>query len=152
MGLSIDLIERGRTATSDTERCIIVRNFAGLEVIPREEWDRRFPGVEPFTSVVAAEMDQSVFEGSTTHNLTEMAREAGVYLAMWRPEDIGATTAKDIVDALAKGIAAMEADPDRFKAFNAPNGWGTYDDFLELLKKYHQACTEHPDAIIEVGR
>lgn len=34
----------------------------------------------------------------------------------------------------------------------AANGWGTYDDFVQWLKKYLEACREHPEAKIRARR
>lgn len=93
-----------------------------------------------------------IFEANITHNLNKMAEAAGVYLACWRPEEIGAQYAKDIVPILEDGIAAMKAKPVTFSQFNAKNGWGTYENFLPWLEKYLAACKENPNAEIRVSR
>lgn len=93
-----------------------------------------------------------LYSSNITHNLNAMADEAGIYEACWRPEEIGATKAKDIIESLSLAIDLMEKDPKRFKKFNSPNGWGTYDKFLRFVKDYLDACKNNPDAIIEVSR
>jgi hypothetical protein len=40
------------------------------------------------------------FEYTIPHNLTPMADAAGVYEALWRPDERGWTTAKDITPIL----------------------------------------------------
>jgi hypothetical protein len=39
-----------------------------------------------------------------------------------------------------------------FKMHDAPNGWGTYEQFLPWLEEYLRACEENPDAIVMVSR
>ncbi len=93
-----------------------------------------------------------VFEANITHNLNLMAREAGIYEACWRPENINVINAKDIIPVLEKGILEMKATPDRFKKFNPDNGWGCYDDFIVWLERYLNACKKYPESEIVVNR
>ena len=92
------------------------------------------------------------YSANITHNLNNMAHEAGVYEACWCPEKIGATTAADLIPFLREGIVEMEADRPRFEKFNASNGWGLYEHFLPWLKEYLTACEDHPEAIVHVSR
>lgn len=87
-----------------------------------------------------------------THNLGRIAGPAGIYLAVWRPEEIGAVVAADIVDTLRAGLAALRADPDRFRALNPPNGWGRYEGLVECVAEYLAACEANPTARIEACR
>lgn len=93
-----------------------------------------------------------VYSANITHNLGEMAEEAGIYKHLWRPEEIGITKAEQLILPLRAGIGRMEANPERFKKFNAPNGWGMYEHFMPWLHKYLEACEQYPDATIEVSR
>ena len=81
-----------------------------------------------------------------------MAEEAGIYKHLWRPEELGITEAEELIEPLTKGILDMKARPDHYKQFNAKNGWGLYEHFIPWLEKYLEACTEYPDAVIEVSR
>lgn len=45
----------------------------------------------------------------------------------------------------------MKKEPERFKKFGSPNGWGTYEHFLPWVESYLKACEEYPDATIEVS-
>lgn len=94
--------------------------------------------------------EEEVFSANITHNLNKMAMEAGIYEACWRPDEIGATKAKDIVDVLDKGFKDLLSRPEHFKQFDSPNGWGTYDDFLPWVANYLEACKEYPEAEIGV--
>ena len=93
-----------------------------------------------------------VFEANITHNLGEMADKAGIYYACWRPEEIGAKFAGDIIQLLEMGLADMRARPEYFKQFNSPNGWGLYENFVPWVERYLEACKENPDAEISVSR
>lgn len=93
-----------------------------------------------------------VYWSNITHNLGKMAREAGIYEALWRPDEIGITTASQLIGPLEAGLALLNADPARFEKFNAPNGWGMYEHFVPFVEKYLNACREHPDATVRVSR
>lgn len=92
------------------------------------------------------------FDAGITHNLGRMASEAGLYEAVWVPENHGYRTARDLIDALDAGLARLEAFPDYFMQFNAPNGWGVYYDLIEFLRKYIAACRKYPSAVITASR
>lgn len=94
----------------------------------------------------------AVFSSNITHNLNKMAEEAGIYKHLWRPESIGITKAKQLIEPLKTGIALMKSDPERFKKFDTENGWGTYEHFIPWIEKYLIACEQYPDAEIEVNR
>lgn len=85
-----------------------------------------------------------------THNLSEMAEEVGLYKILWRAKENGITTAHQLIEPLTAGIARLKADPERFKAFNPKNGWGTYEGFVSRLEKLLLNCQEHPDAEISI--
>lgn len=93
-----------------------------------------------------------VFSANITHNMQAMAEEAGIQKALWRPEEVGITSAGRLIEPLRAAIKAMEEEPDRFKKHNPENGWGSYDVFLPWLKEYLAACEANPDAEIEVSR
>ena len=92
-----------------------------------------------------------LFEANITHNLTGMADAAGIYTALWHPEDMGAKYAGDIVGVIEKGLEKMKSDPEKFEAYNAHNGWGLYEHFVPWVEKYLEACKEHPRALIGVS-
>lgn len=85
-----------------------------------------------------------VYSANITHNLGKMAREAGIYDALWRSEKF--QTAAELIPILRAGIATMEDEPERFKPLNASNGWGAYDQFLPWVRGVLSACIENPNA------
>lgn len=95
---------------------------------------------------------EEVYSANITHNLNTMAEEAGIYYALWRPEEKGYKKAKDIIPILADGLAKMKENPSHYEKFNASNGWGLYIHFVPFVEDYLSNCREHPDAVIRVSR
>ena len=93
-----------------------------------------------------------VYDSNITHNLSGMADAAGIYEALWRPEDIPATKAGDLIELLSSGLRKLKNSPDVYKEFNPSNGWGSYKGLVEFVESYLKACTEFPEAEISVSR
>ena len=94
----------------------------------------------------------SVYDANITHNLNRMAAEAGIYKHLWRPEEIGITKAEQLIEPLTAGLALLDSDPERFRKFDAENGWGRYENLVEFVSKYLEACAANPDAEVSVSR
>jgi hypothetical protein len=94
----------------------------------------------------------TVYSSSITHNLGKMAKEAGLYQALWRPEEINKTNAVEIVEILEKGLAYLKLNPDYFKTFNNPYGFGMYRHLVRFVSDYLKACKKYPDAVIGLSR
>lgn len=94
----------------------------------------------------------SVFDRNITHNLTTMADKAGIYYALWRPEEKGWKYAKDIIPLLEKGIKKLKEKPKYFEKYNASNGWGLYEHFVPFVEEVLEACNKYPNATIYVSR
>ena len=97
-------------------------------------------------------MPTTVFSSNITHNLGQMAAAAGIYEALWRPEEIGITKAAQLIDPLWVGLFLLKSDPARFEKFNAPNGWAMYEHFVPFVEEYLKACKANPDAEVSVSR
>lgn len=93
-----------------------------------------------------------IFDSNITHNLGKMADAAGIYYACWRPEEINAKQAKDIIPILEKGLADLKARPKYFEQFNSPDGWGMYEHFVPWVEEYLYACKTAPEAEIKISR
>ena len=96
--------------------------------------------------------EECVYESNITHNLGRMAEEAGIYMHLWRPEEIGVTTAGQLIEPLRAGVALLKSDPPRFEKHNAKNGWGLYEHFVPWVEKYLRACEENPNATVTASR
>lgn len=95
---------------------------------------------------------EDVFDGNITHNLGAMAKEAGVYMYLWRPDELGITLAEELIDPLTAGLKLLEDQPERFKQFNPANGWGNYRGLVDFVRDYLNACVQYPKAVIGVSR
>lgn len=95
---------------------------------------------------------ETLFSANITHNLGQMARAAGIYQHLWRPEELGITKASELIEPLDRGIEKLEADPKHFEQYNASNGWGMYEHFVPFVREYLDACKKFPEAIISVSR
>lgn len=102
--------------------------------------------------VYLTERGQEVYWANITHNLGRMAREAGIYECLWRPDEYGIKRARQIIRPLRIGLAKMVVDRAKYEAFNAENGWGTWKNFVPWCADYLQACRDHPKAEVRVSR
>lgn len=111
----------------------------------------------------------TLYDANITHNLAEMAIEAGIYEALWRPyrlldgyremdyekerefEDSHKVFARDIISVIENGLNDLKARPDHFRKFDSPNGWGTYENFVPFVEEYLCAKRSYPDAIVETN-
>ena len=97
------------------------------------------------------EEGEELYWANITHNLAIMAKKAGIYEALWHPEQIKATKASDIIDIVDEGLQKMINSPEHYSRYDSPNGWGLYNHFIPWLEKYLQALRENPDASIKVS-
>jgi len=130
---------------------IFVREDGQTKEISRAEWDEKFPGREPFVWE-GTDREDIAFSRNITHNLGQMAQEAGIYKHLWRPEEIGITKAEELIEPLKDGLATLQSDPDRFEALNPENGWGTYEGLVEYVDDYLRACIAYPQARVYASR
>lgn len=149
--MSLDVYLRVSGSVNKPEGVIYIRENGQNREISREEWDSRFPGREPVVCCTEFFTD-IVYSRNITHNLGEMAREAGVYEYLWQPEKVNIIYATDLVRPLTRGLELLRSDPERFKKFNPKNGWGDYEGLVNFVQDYLNACEKYPNATIEVSR
>lgn len=150
MSLDVYLTMPGHYSEPRPGRIYVRENGQNRE-ITRDEWEQRHPGTEPYVSA-RHETSENVFAWNITHNLGKMAGAAGLYKAMWRPEEIGVTHAAQLIPLLEAGLVKLEANPEAMKVHNPSNGWGDYDGLLEFTRAYLEACRAYPHAEIYVSR
>ena len=136
---------------------IFIRVNGQNREITAEEWnelhpDRPIPAERMAEYAAQERVTNEVYSANITHNLNRMAEAAGIYQACWRPEEIGVTTAKQLVPLLTEGLAKLKADPKHYEQFNSPNGWGLYEHFVPWVEAYLRACEEYPEATVRVWR
>lgn len=148
--MSLDVSLHLATKSVPAGSGIFIREDGSTREITRAEWDEKFPGREPIVAP-ASESDE-IYTANITHNLGKMATEAGIYEALWRPEEIGITHAHQLIELLRTGLDKLMDDPDHFKQFNPENGWGDYDGLVQFTASYLQACERFPSTTVSVSR
>jgi hypothetical protein len=138
--------------TIHKEDRIFIREGGQTKEITREEWDERFPNLEPVVIQAGVDATGSVYSANITHNLNTMADKAGIYKHLWRPDEIGVERAEQLIEPLETGLALLKSDPERFKRFNPKNGWGTYEGLISFVQDYLEACKKFPGATVSVWR
>lgn len=108
--------------------------------------------VDTFFQDIKPDEYEEIYDANITHNLNEMANEAGIYKHLWRPEEVGITTAKELIKPLTDALDKLRKNPEFYKKFNPHNGWGTYNGLVAFVEQYLSACTENPEAIVTVSR
>ena len=96
--------------------------------------------------------DNELYHRNITHNLNTMADKAGIYNELWRPDEIGISVAKDLIEPLREGLHRLKSDPEYYQQFNPENGWGSYDTLIRFVSDYLDACYMYKDAKVEVSR
>lgn len=131
---------------------ILIRRDGATVEISREEWDELCPDREP--SVLTSQLyeETEVYWANITHNLTNMAKEAGLYDVLWRPDEHGIERAEQLVEPLREGFLRLASGRDHFERFSPPNGWGDYHGLLRFTAAYLDACEQWPDAKVRVSR
>ena len=148
--MSLDVYLTLPGVSVSVEARIFIREDGQTKEITREEWDRRYPDREPFT--VAQDDSEGVYSANITHNLNQMADAAGLYQALWRPEEIGITHAAQLIEPLSVGLELLRSNPARFATLNPANGWGSYDGLVRFVADYLEACASYPSAEVSVSR
>lgn len=93
-----------------------------------------------------------VYSGNITHNLSRMAEAVGIYKCLWRPEEIGITTASQMIEPLRETLKKLKENPAEYEKYNVENGWGLYENFVSYVEEVLKACEENPDAEVEASR
>ena len=101
---------------------------------------------------LTALVESSVFDRNITHNLGKMAHAAGLYEAIWRPEEINISRAIDLIPFLEKGLKNLEKNKIELVKLNPENGWGSYEGLLDFVEEYLENCKMYPDSKISVSR
>lgn len=87
-----------------------------------------------------------------TYNLSPMLRAAGFpgwQETVGRLAEVQPVTAKRVLPVFDAVLAELRADPDRYRAMNPENGWGSYDQAVRTLDDFVEAIRPHPDALID---
>ena len=151
MSLDVTLISETPVVRKGTG--IFVRDKGATIELTVEQARERWPAKADEIEEHEIETNE-LYTANITHNLGEMARAVSeqFYQALWRPEDLKATQAMDLLKILRGGIQIMETRSRELRKLNPENGWGNFDQLLAFARKYENACREYPTAKIEVSR
>lgn len=106
-----------------------------------------------YYDVVDCDEKHNVYSANITHNLNTMAEAAGIYKALWRPEELSEVSyAGDLVPLLEAGLEKLESNPVIFKEYNPANGWGSYELLVEFVKGVLNACRDYPKSKLGISR
>jgi len=83
-----------------------------------------------------------------THNCNPMIRDAG--LTQW-PYEVDGWKASYLGALLREAIENLEAEPAVYQAMNPPNGWGSYDTLLPVLRKVRDECLKYPSTTVRMS-
>jgi hypothetical protein len=62
--------------------------------------------------------------------------------------ELGGKCVTEILPSLEAGLAELKRDPQKYRALNPPNGWGTYEDLVEVTESAIAAAKQFPNATI----
>lgn len=147
MSLDVSLINPTPVTTKGTG--IFVRDNGSNRELSLEEARYKYPD---FKIEEVEKTSYEVFDSNITHNLNKMADAAGIYEYLWRPDEINVVFAKELIDPLREGLHKLKSNPDLYKQYNPANGWGTYEQLVNFVQDYLDACYKYPDSKIEVCR
>ncbi len=150
MSLDIYLTIPGAQLPVEQDR-IYIRADGQTKPISRAEWDARHPGQVPVTVHYDYDTTDEVYTANITHNLSEMARHAGLYGILWHPETCGIVTAQDLAQPLRIGLEVLLHDPVPYLPYSPANGWGTYRQLAAFVEGVLEACTQYPTALVHVS-
>lgn len=91
----------------------------------------------------------TIFETNMTHNLTGLWSFIKVYDALYMSDK---ELAGEHLGALEVGLDFMIEHEKECREFDAPNGWGTYDQALPWLQSVVEAFRRFPKATIRVSK
>lgn len=159
MSLNIWLVDPKTTMTRPANRIFVRENGQTVE-LSNEEWNLRFPDRPILPNSIykkTLEETAEVWSGNITYNLGRMARQLtwgkrpSLYDVLWNPVEHHCLVARDIIPFLKEALYRLKFDPEYYKRFNPPNGWGTYEVLVDFVQSYLMACRQFPDATICTG-
>lgn len=170
--MSLDIYLKSETPVLRKGTGVFVRDSGSTrELQTIREVENYFPDADTSHIQEFEYETNEVFQANITHNLGEMADKAGIYNALWRPyrliyegyefkdydeeskfEESVTIKAKQLIKPLREGLHKLLDNPEEYKKYNPDNGWGTYEQLVELVKNYLDACYKYKEAIVITNR
>jgi hypothetical protein len=150
--MSLDVYLKSDTPVKITGSGIYIRENGKNKQISASEWNERYPDRQIEEDMQKEYETIYVYENNITHNLWEMAEAAGIYKHLWKPEELHIYTASELIEPLKAGLKELKSNPKKYKKYNPANGWGNYENLVEFVEDYLNACKKYPSATITVSR
>ena len=147
--MSLDLYIVNKTPRKRVSSRIYVReNGETKEVLTLKEFKKHFPDCDENQFQLKEVVEENLWEGNVTHNLTKMAEHIVVgqydfYMLLWHPNDNGFHTAtKEYRELIYQGLSYMLSHRKELEQYNPENGWGSYDSLLSFVQSYAEALSK----------
>lgn len=161
--MSLDVYLKLTSTETPDRQSIYIRKKGRIIRMTTDEWNDYLHGCEwnehlhgQCLGVAPITINETggceVYWGNITHNLGRMAEQAGLYACLWRPDEHGITTARQLIEPLQTGLKRLTDNPEYYQQFNPPNGWGSYDTLVSFVTEYLGACQKWQDAEVSVQR
>lgn len=98
----------------------------------------------PKCSNCGREFFEDVASG-VTWNIMPMYRLAGLEF-----RTLDGETGRDALVRIEAALEKMKREPEKYRALNPSNGWGSYEGAVEVLERFAEVCREMPDGIVDV--
>ena len=126
---------------------IFIRENGQTKELSLDEARKRYPDM--IFSNAKEETTHIVFKDNITHNLGDMASACGLYDPMWHSEG---KQAKDVIFGLRNGSNVLVRDKGEMMKYNPENGWGSYENLVQVATDFLSACEKYPSAKIDCSR
>lgn len=80
-----------------------------------------------------------------THNTNQMIRAAGDGSSPYEWDGMAATDLAALLDAIGNELVS---NPDAYDQYDPPNGWGSRETLLPLLRAIADDCREFPESTV----
>lgn len=80
------------------------------------------------------------YDGNITYNVCEMLEVAfgEEHLRKWNDKPV-----VEFIEEFKKGYQDMMLNPTKYKQYDSPNGWGTYETTLKAIQKLYNCMIEY---------
>ena len=92
------------------------------------------------------------FDWNITHNLARMAKEVGVYTALWHPSDLDIKVSGDLIPHLESAYSRLAIFGECYDQFAPANGWGDRKFLFETVYRLLHYAKLHPHCVVTVSR
>lgn len=93
-------------------------------------------------------VDIGVYSSNITYNIRAMLEEAGLCKSL---NEFNGKTCRDLWPVFFTAHHAIYFEPDRVRAKESSNGWGTFKDMVPWFTELYEAVLTHRSGVIEIS-